>query len=117
LAGDDSRPTLTGSHLAKLEHHRHPHEVTPPAVRNAASRERLAAMSYRHALAVVATFQSTADAEIAKGVLAAVGVDALIRADNAGGMYPALIPTELLVRTDDVARARDALARAAQASD
>ena len=74
-------------------------------------------MSYRHALAVVATFHSTADAEVAKGVLDAVGVDALIRTDNAGGMYPALIPTELLVRADDVARARDALARAAQTSD
>jgi hypothetical protein len=28
--------------------------------------------------------------------LAAVGVDSLIRSDNAGGMYPALGPVELL---------------------
>jgi hypothetical protein len=73
-------------------------------------------MSYRIGLAVVATFQSTADAEVAKGVLAAIGVDSLVRSDNAGGMYPALSPTELLVRTDDIAKAKDALARAIHAS-
>ena len=69
-------------------------------------------MSHRDALSVVGTFPSTADAEIAKNVLAAVGVDSLIRSDNAGGMYPALSPAELLVRTDDAAQAKDALARA-----
>jgi hypothetical protein len=68
-------------------------------------------MSYRTGLAVVGTFRSTADAELAKGVLAAIGVDSLIRSDDAGGMYPALSPVELLVRTDDAAKARDALAQ------
>ncbi len=72
-------------------------------------------MSYRIGLAVVGTFQSTADAEIAKGLLGAVGVDALIRSDNAGGMYPALGASELLVRTEDAAKAKDVPARASDA--
>ena len=74
-------------------------------------------MSYRNALCVVGTFRSTADAEVAKGVLAAVGVDSLIRADNAGGMYPALSATELLVRTEDAAKAKDTLGRASPAAE
>ena len=37
------------------------------------------------------------------------------RSDTAGGMYPSLGPSELLVRTDDAARAMDALAHAAVA--
>ena len=69
-------------------------------------------MSYRTGLTVVGTFRSTADAELAKGVLAAAGVDSLIRSDNAGGMYPMLGPVELLVRTDDAAKAKDTLASA-----
>ena len=68
-------------------------------------------MSYRVGLAVVATFPSKADAEIAKGVLEAVGVDSLIRSDNAGDMYPSLAGAELLVRAEDAARAKDALGR------
>ena len=69
-------------------------------------------MSYSTGLAVVSTFRSTADAEIAKGVLASHGVDSLIRSDTAGGMYPSLGPAELLVRTDDAAKAKDVLAHA-----
>ena len=68
-------------------------------------------MSYRNALSVVGTFRSPAEAEVAKGVLAALGVDSLIRADNAGGMYPSLAATELLVRTEDAAKAKVALSR------
>ena len=68
-------------------------------------------MSYRTGLAVIGTFRSAAEAEVAKGVLAAVGVDSLIRSDNAGGMYPALGPVELLVRTDEAAKAKDCLAQ------
>jgi hypothetical protein len=67
-------------------------------------------MSYRTGLTVVGTFRSTADAELAKGVLAEISVDCLIRSDNAGGMYPSLGPVELLVRTDDAAKAKEALA-------
>ncbi len=61
------------------------------------------------ALIVVSTFPSTADAEIAKGVLAEVGIESMIRADNAGGMYPGIGGADLLVRADDAKRASDAL--------
>jgi hypothetical protein len=74
-------------------------------------------MSYRIGLTVVATFKSKADAEVAKGVLTAVGVDSLIRSDNAGDMYPALDAAELLVRADDAAKAKDALSRAIHMSE
>jgi hypothetical protein len=62
-------------------------------------------------LAVVATFPSTADAQIAKGILDEVGIESMIRADNAGGMYPAISGAELLVRSEDVEKANDALHR------
>ena len=62
-------------------------------------------------LAIVSTFRSTADAQIAKGILDEVGIESIIRSDNAGGMYPAISGAELLVRAEDVARANDALHR------
>ena len=63
-------------------------------------------------LAVVSTFPSTADAQIAKGFLDQVGIESMIRTDNAGGMYPAIGGAELLVRAADLDRAKDALGRA-----
>jgi hypothetical protein len=60
-------------------------------------------------LVVVSTFRSTPDAQIAKGVLDEAGIDAMIRSDNAGGMYPSISGAELLVRAEDVQRANDAL--------
>jgi hypothetical protein len=60
-------------------------------------------------LAVVATFRSTADAQVAKGVLAEVGIESMIRSDNAGGMYPALSGAELLVRAEDLEKATEAV--------
>jgi hypothetical protein len=60
-------------------------------------------------LIVVATFRSTADARVAKGVLDDAGIDAMIRSDNAGGMYPALAGADLLVRAEDAERALEAL--------
>ena len=60
-------------------------------------------------LITISTFRSTADAEIAKGILDEVGIDSMIRADNAGGMYPAISGADLLVRSEDVAKAHDAL--------
>ena len=66
-------------------------------------------MSFVTGLAVVATFQSAADAEIAKGILNAVGVDSLIRSDAA---YPAPSPIELLVRAAEATKARHTLAHA-----
>jgi hypothetical protein len=60
-------------------------------------------------LVVVSTFRSTSDAQIAKGVLDQAGIESMIRADNAGGMYPAISGAELLVRTEDVQKANEAL--------
>ncbi len=60
-------------------------------------------------LVAIATFRSTADAQIAKGILDEVGVESMIRADNAGGMYPAISGAELLVRFEDIDKAHEAL--------
>jgi len=62
-------------------------------------------------LVVVSRFRSVADAQIAKGILDEVGIDAAIRSDNAGGMYPALDSAAVLVREEDAERARNALNR------
>ena len=62
-------------------------------------------------LTAVSTFPSAADAQIAKGILDEVGIESMIRADNAGGMYPAIGGVELLVRAEDVEKANDALHR------
>ena len=60
-------------------------------------------------LTVVATVPSVADASLVKGILDEAGIPAIIRSDNAGGMYPAIAGAEVLVRTEDVDRANDAL--------
>ena len=60
-------------------------------------------------LITLSSFRSTPDAQIAKGVLDEAGIDSLIRADDAGGMYPAIGGAELLVRAEDADRAADAL--------
>ena len=60
-------------------------------------------------LMVVSTFRSTADAQVAKGILDGAGIESMIRSDNAGGMYPALAGAELLVRAEDLTKAADAL--------
>ena len=60
-------------------------------------------------LVSISTFRSTADAQVAKGVLDEAGIASMLRADNAGGMYPAMSGAELLVRSEDVAKAREAL--------
>jgi hypothetical protein len=62
-------------------------------------------------LVALSTFPSRADAQIAKGILDEKGIDSMIRADNVGGMYPALGGADLLVRAEDVERAADALQR------
>ena len=55
-------------------------------------------------LVVIKTFLNRMDAELAKGALDANGIEALIRADDAGGTRPSLWTggVELLVRADDV---------------
>ena len=62
-------------------------------------------------LIAISTFRSTADAQIAQGILDEEGIESVIRADNAGGMYPAISGAELLVRSEDVDRAHNALHR------
>lgn len=62
-------------------------------------------------LVAVSTFPSTADAHIAKGVLDDAGIESMIRADNAGGMYPAIAGGELLIRFEDLEKASAALGR------
>lgn len=60
-------------------------------------------------LVVISTFPSTTDAQIAKGVLDDAGIDSMIRADDVGGMYPTIRGAALLVRSEDVAAAREIL--------
>lgn len=60
-------------------------------------------------LITLSTFRSTADAQVAKGILDEAGIESMIRSDNAGGMYPALAGADLLVRTEDVGRAANEL--------
>lgn len=62
-------------------------------------------------LIAISTFPSTADAQLAKGILDEVGIDSMIRADNVGGMYPGITGVELLVRPEDLDQAHDALQR------
>ena len=62
-------------------------------------------------LIVVSTFRSEVEAQVAKGILDEVGIESMIRSDNGGGMYPGVGTAELLVRTEDVERAADALNR------
>lgn len=69
------------------------------------------------AIVVVSTFRSMADAQIAKGILDEVGVESMIRSDNAGGMYPAIGDAELLVRAEDIHKASEALNRRHRQSD
>jgi len=59
----------------------------------------------------VSVFPSVADAQIAQGVLDDAGIESLIQSDNAGGMYPALDAAALLVRSEDIGPATDALNR------
>jgi len=68
-------------------------------------------------LVSVSTFRSTADARIAQGILDEAGIESMIRSDNAGGMYPAMDGTNLLVRAEDVARANEALQLASFSND
>jgi putative signal transducing protein len=62
-------------------------------------------------LVAVSTFRSIADAHVAKGILDEVGIESIIRSDNAGGMYPALAGADLLVRAEDLEKAVEALHR------
>ena len=60
-------------------------------------------------LVTIEVFRSTTDAEIAQGVLDEVGIESIIRSDNAGGMYPGIDGAVLLVRPEDAEKAQEAL--------
>ena len=62
-------------------------------------------------LIAVSTFRSTADAHVAKGILDEVGIESMIRSDDAGGMYPGIAGADLLVRAEDVDKATETLHR------
>ena len=66
-------------------------------------------------LVVVKTFLNRVDADLAKGALEAAGIDALVRADDAGGTRPGLWMggVALLVREADANEARRLLGDAA----
>lgn len=60
----------------------------------------------------IRTYQIEYEAEIARAVLEAHGIEALVMADNAGGMLPMLQPhfrIRLVVRGSDAAEAREIL--------
>jgi len=62
---------------------------------------------------LVKTFASRPEAELAKGILEAGGIRAVVSADDAGGMRPELAfsrGVRLLVKLADAARARELLA-------
>jgi hypothetical protein len=65
-------------------------------------------------LVAVSTFRSTMEAQVAQGRLAGAGIESMVRTDNAGGMYPAIGRVELLVRSEDLEKANDALSRHAR---
>jgi putative signal transducing protein len=61
----------------------------------------------------VKTFPTRPDAELARGILEAGGIRAVVTADDAGGMRPELAfsrGVRLLVEVGDAARARELLA-------
>jgi hypothetical protein len=68
-------------------------------------------------LVTISTFRSVADARIAQGILDEIGIESLVRSDNAGGMYPALDSADLRVRAEDARTAADALDRRHRTSD
>ena len=60
-------------------------------------------------LIIVKIFEDRVEAEIAKGYLAANGIESIVRSDDAGGMIPSLEASTggilLLVRKEDQERA------------
>lgn len=65
---------------------------------------------------VVAAFRQRYEAELARGYLEDGGIPAAVAVDDAGGAYAGLglsaNPARVMVRREDVGRARDVLERA-----
>ena len=68
------------------------------------------------ALVPIETFVNRIDAELARGALAAAGIEAVVSNDDAGGVYAsAMRPgSRLLVRAEDVERATEVLSTTAE---
>jgi hypothetical protein len=63
-------------------------------------------------LVAVGTYQNKIDAELAQGALEAADIEAMVAADDAGGLQPGLWVGEgvrVLVRAEDVERAKEIL--------
>lgn len=63
-------------------------------------------------LVTVSTFYDRMEAELAKSVLQASGIESMIMADDAGGMRPSLLVgsgARLIVRAEDAERAAELL--------
>ena len=63
-------------------------------------------------LVVIQRFATKFDAEIAKSALEAANIDAMVRADDAGGVQPGMWAAngvDLLVRAEDAERAAEIL--------
>jgi hypothetical protein len=58
---------------------------------------------------VVRTFSTHIEADLASSALAAAGIDASIRADDCGGVYPFKGGVELMVAQEDAAVAAEVL--------
>jgi hypothetical protein len=68
-------------------------------------------------LVIVRTFLNPIDAELAKSALDAAEIQSIVQADDAGGVQPGLWVgrgVELLVRTEDAARANEVLGKDSQ---
>ncbi len=66
---------------------------------------------------VVRTFTTHIEADLASTALAAAGIDASIRADDCGGVYPFKGGVELLVASEDALVAAEVLSSVALAVD
>jgi hypothetical protein len=64
-------------------------------------------------LVVVAAYNNRSEADLAKSALEAAGVDAMVQADDGGGMRPAMAwassGMQILVRAEDAEVAREIL--------
>jgi putative signal transducing protein len=64
-------------------------------------------------LIVVHTFNNRSEADLAKSALEAAGIDAMVQADDGGGMRPAMAwagsGLHLLIRAEDLEMAREIL--------
>jgi hypothetical protein len=65
----------------------------------------------RHDLVVIRTFLNKFEAELAKSALDAANIDAMVKADDAGGTQSGMWMSgvQLLVRAEDAARAAEIL--------